>query len=269
MPVQELLREVGPAEVLEVHREERDVVEDVHPAQLLVEVEAVDDAGPVGQAEHVVGGQVTVTVDREPGAPPAPTAASGGRPRSPTPAPGPDRGRRGRSTRRRSVRSRRGCPASGVARPSGPPHSAISGLRAAVAWKLAIRRATARRSAVTSTPAATRVLNRAAAGSRRMTTTGSERVGPGGGELADPEIDVGGQPSIQLHLPPAGHGPDPPLAEVEEAEVHRLLHLVGAVADQDHHRAVRLHDRRRLTGRRAGAALRGGSRGPTLGRDGG
>lgn len=58
-----MLREIGPAEVLEIHREERDVVEDIEPAQPVVELHAVEHAGIVGQAENILGEQVPVSVD--------------------------------------------------------------------------------------------------------------------------------------------------------------------------------------------------------------
>ena len=57
--------EVGRAQALEVHREERDVGEHVAVAQPVVELDAVEDAWPVGEAEDVVREQVAVAVAHE------------------------------------------------------------------------------------------------------------------------------------------------------------------------------------------------------------
>ena len=59
---QERPAQVGAAQPLEVHREERDVGEHVTHPQALVELQAVQDARPVVEAVDVVGEQVTVPV---------------------------------------------------------------------------------------------------------------------------------------------------------------------------------------------------------------
>ena len=49
-------------EPLEIHGQERHVVDHVDVAQPIVELDAVEDPGPVVEQEHVVGQQVAVTV---------------------------------------------------------------------------------------------------------------------------------------------------------------------------------------------------------------
>jgi hypothetical protein len=58
--------QVGPAEVFEIHREEGGIVENVEPAQAVVEFVAVEHPGVVGQAEHILRDQVAVSIDDEP-----------------------------------------------------------------------------------------------------------------------------------------------------------------------------------------------------------
>ena len=68
--VQPVVGEVGPAEPLQVHGEERHVVEAVDVAELVVELQAVQGARAVVEAEDVVGDEVAVAVDDPPvGAP--------------------------------------------------------------------------------------------------------------------------------------------------------------------------------------------------------
>ena len=62
VPVGEALGQVTGAEALQVHRQERGVVQPVDPAQPVVELQAVKDPGPVVQAEDVLGEQVPVPV---------------------------------------------------------------------------------------------------------------------------------------------------------------------------------------------------------------
>ena len=64
--VEEPLGQVGPAEVLEVHGEERGVGQAVAEPERVVELDAVEDAGPVVEAEDVVGEEVAVAVDGPP-----------------------------------------------------------------------------------------------------------------------------------------------------------------------------------------------------------
>ena len=59
----ELFRQRRGAEPLQVHGQERGVIEAVQPAEPVIEVQAVQDPRPVIEAEDVVGEQVTVPVD--------------------------------------------------------------------------------------------------------------------------------------------------------------------------------------------------------------
>lgn len=52
--------------MLDVHGQEGGVVEDVQPAQPVVELQAVERSGPVVEAEDVVGDQIGVAVDDVP-----------------------------------------------------------------------------------------------------------------------------------------------------------------------------------------------------------
>ncbi|MFN2496259.1 MAG: hypothetical protein ABR608_10185 [Pseudonocardiaceae bacterium] len=53
VPAQEAIREVGPAEVLEVHRQAADVVKTVEPAQPVVEVQAIQHPVTVIEGDDV------------------------------------------------------------------------------------------------------------------------------------------------------------------------------------------------------------------------
>ena len=64
-------------------------------------------------------------------------------------------------------------------------------------------------------------------------TVGADHVG-------DPEVHVGGEAPVQLDLAGAHGGPHGPVAEVEEAEIDRLLQLVGTVTHEEDHRRVGL-----------------------------
>ena len=71
VPVEQQLAEFARAEPLEVHGQEGHVIQPVEPAQVVVELQAVKDAGAVVEAEDVVGEQVTVAVDHPAGCHPA------------------------------------------------------------------------------------------------------------------------------------------------------------------------------------------------------
>ena len=62
MLLEEPPAEIRPPETLEVHGEERRVGDDVADAQGVVELEAVEEPRPVGEAEDVVGQQIAVPV---------------------------------------------------------------------------------------------------------------------------------------------------------------------------------------------------------------
>ena len=66
VPAHEPPGKVCGSELLQVHYQERRVVKAVHPAQAVVEVQAVQHPGPVVQTEDVVRQQVAVTIDNAP-----------------------------------------------------------------------------------------------------------------------------------------------------------------------------------------------------------
>jgi hypothetical protein len=66
----------------------------------------------------------------------------------------------------------------------------------------------------------------------------------GTGDIGDPEVHVGCEPTVELDLSVADRLTVGAAAEVEEAEIHRLLHLVRAVAQEEHDCRVRLGHRR-------------------------
>ena len=66
VPPEERRAEIRCAQPLEVHGEERRVVDPVDVPQPVVELQAVERARPVREAEHVVGHQVAVPVDGAP-----------------------------------------------------------------------------------------------------------------------------------------------------------------------------------------------------------
>jgi hypothetical protein len=70
IPVEERSGRRHGAEVLDVHGQESGVVQHVDVAQPIVELDAVEHAGAVVEAEDVVGEQVRVPVDDVPGGDP-------------------------------------------------------------------------------------------------------------------------------------------------------------------------------------------------------
>lgn len=64
------------------------------------------------------------------------------------------------------------------------------------------------------------------------------------GHLGDPQVHVGGEASVELHLASTGRGSALLGAEVEEPQIDGLLDLVDPVAEEEQRRGVGL-DRRR------------------------
>lgn len=63
---QEMTRQVGPAQTLEIHGQKCHVGEDVAGTEPIVELEAIEHPGPVVEAEDVVGQEVPVAVTGPP-----------------------------------------------------------------------------------------------------------------------------------------------------------------------------------------------------------
>ena len=62
--VEEPACQVGVPEVLEVHREERDVGQSVTQTEAVVELDAVEDPRPIVQTEDVVSEQISMPIHR-------------------------------------------------------------------------------------------------------------------------------------------------------------------------------------------------------------
>ena len=67
VPADELFRQLRSAEPLQIHGQEGGVVKPVHPAQPVIEVQAVKNPRPVIQAEDVIGEQIAMPIDDAPG----------------------------------------------------------------------------------------------------------------------------------------------------------------------------------------------------------
>ena len=235
---------LGGAEPFEVHGQEGDIGENVDVAEAVVELDAVEDAGAVVEAEDVLGLEVAVPVpDRSEGDPlveqrlPArqvaadevldPVGESGVEDRAGegvhlgeagvphggdgvAPAGGGDLLRRlGRGVEDGDA-------------PGNLGHGLVDGVP---------------------------VLHEPGQPPFGRHAAHDYQVVAGHAVLADDvghaEVDVGGQAPVELHLPVAGLLPGRPVGEVEEPERHRLLELVDAFADRDEDRNVGLGDRDR------------------------
>ena len=65
IPMEEAFGEIGLAEALQVHGEERDIGQHIAVAKMVVELEAVEHPGSVVRTKDVIGEKVTVTVGHE------------------------------------------------------------------------------------------------------------------------------------------------------------------------------------------------------------
>ena len=252
--VEEGRAQVGAAQPFQVHRQERDVVEDVDVAQVVVEVEAVQHPRPVGEAEHVVGDQVAVSVhhppiDVPPGEEVTPTVHE---PRC-QPVDLVDE----------AVGEQR-TPVPGEFRDVGPPTPAQCCRRAVDGDA---RSASGVRVEGRHQPGqiAQLVPHRCARhDERRQSPVGGHAAhhehGLVGlvraGEPAEAQVHVRGDPAVELQLAAQGRRPPIRRGEVEERGPHRLLGLVGAVTDQDHHPDVGLGDHRRAVADRRAFGVR-------------
>ena len=197
--VEEGRAEVGATEPFQVHRQERDVVEGVDVAQVVVEVEAVQDARAVMEAEHVVGDQIAVSVHD-----PSVRASS----REELAPSGHEPGRQPIDLVDEAVGERRTLVAAEL-RDVGPPtptqrrrapSTAMPGPRPARVWKAAISRARSHRC----------VLHRRARQNQgRQPPVGRHAThhehGLGGlvraGEPAEAQVHVRRDPAVELQLP--------------------------------------------------------------------
>ena len=231
---EEVVGEVGTPEAFEVHGQEGHVGEAVAQPQRGVELEAVEHPGPVREAEDVVGQQVAVAV-----AGPALGHPAREQRRS------PDEVALGEAVDGADVVGVEDAGHSqhlpGVGRPAGSRGVAARGL----VRRRAGSRAMERRQQVGEVPEVAGDVRTGADQGGEAPVGGHAphddqvvaRLPVGPGHVGHPEVHVGRQPAVELHLAVAGQAPGVPGAEVEEPQVDRLLHLVGPVAEEDHHRS--------------------------------
>jgi hypothetical protein len=240
--IEEGLGGAGVAEVFEVHGQERRVVEPVDVPEVVVEVQAVQEAGSVVEAVDVVGEQVAVAVDDPIGALCQQGCAA--------------------VEELQDQRLERG-------RQVGVDHSAhVRREFADVGQPAQAQRFGPSTDDHCGIPPRAGVEGRQGAGDRAkcrfdVVPVRHQRRQPAGGghpshdddglglrtgalgpvereEPADPEVHVGRQPPVEFDLAFAGRRPAGGCGEVEEVRAHGLLELVGAVADEEHHPGVRL-----------------------------
>ena len=241
VPVQETAGEVGPPEPFEVHREEGDVGQHVAVAQQGVELQAVQDAGAVVEAEDVLGEQVAVPVADVPAVLALPeqilaagqvpecvvfqigdvlTAQDGGgeavQSRQPTAPQAPQR--RGLTGGRRrggglARRVERGDLAGQLAQ------VVVHGLPAP------------------DQPGQPAVVRQPSHGHH-----GVAGLPIRAGDVAHAQVDVRGEALVELDLFVAGGPPRLQRTKVGEAQVLRLLHLVDVVGEEDQDGGVGLHE---------------------------
>ena len=246
--VQPVVGEVGPAEPLQVHGEEGHVVEAVEVAELVVELQAVQGARAVVEAEDVVGDQVAVAVD-DPrvGAPVGEQRAAAGQEPGGQPVDRVDhlpREHRARCPHLLDVR--RPPAAERVAAPlRGHVGAAAGGGVEGGERPRQVPQVVPDRGAGPDQGRQAAVVGHAPhhdqmLDGRAVGAPAGPRRQLGTGDAADPEVDVGGEPPVELHLAAAGRKPALGSAEVEEGGRHRLLQLVGALTEQEHDPAVGL-----------------------------
>ncbi len=241
---------------VQVHHQEREVRGDVDAAQLVVELDAVDDREAVVLEQHVIEAQVTVTV-----ADPAEL-----RPLVELPA--PRREHRGVQSRGAGDQSLIAVAARECAqrrhRVVGPaaqrlgPVSADGDRRPLVELReadpepvdrgrigRAAREAGGERVGLVVAAHLDDVLDRVRVIAREQRgLVASEH------EAAQASVDVGRERAVELDLGVAGRASPFERGEVEEGQPDRLLDLVGRRVGQQHPRGVRLAQLRRLADRR-------------------
>lgn len=225
------------SQAFEVHREEGSVVEPVDVPETVVEVEAVEDARPVVEAEDVVGDQVPVAVDDPVRAPGEQRAA----PVEEAEREPPDGIELGAGQRRVPVRLHlvevappplpQGVAAAFRGDDRRPVGARVEGGEQPGDLPETVRQGVApgehRRE-----PA---VVGHASHDEDRLVAA---RAGQRGGA----QVHVGREATVQLELAGDRRPPQVRGGEVAEGGAHRFLHLVGALTDQDDHVDVGLPD---------------------------
>lgn len=171
-------RGLGRTERLEVHGQERGVIETVDVPECVVELQAVEDPRSVAQAEDVVGEKVTVPIEHSPLFDAeteqrlAPREIAADQPFDlPGLVPGRTLGRQDVDLRETGLPPRRQGVPGPLFRDGGAPGAAEC--------QAARCLATARRSSATGAPVRTRCDRRRSSGMRRITTSGSASCSPG------------------------------------------------------------------------------------------
>jgi hypothetical protein len=205
VPAEERSPQLRRPEALEVHRQERGVVEPVDVPEPVVELQAVQRPGPVVEAEHVVGHQVAVPVDRAAGGDPMveERASSGQEPQGePLDLVHEHRVQGGVEVGADLLEA--GLPAGAEHRQRGlgvdlrPPRRALVGggelVREVPEVVAHVDTAGDERGQAT-------VLGHPPHHHHRLVTAVRQR------QVGHPEVDVGGEAAVELDLPPAGPGP--------------------------------------------------------------
>jgi hypothetical protein len=239
--VQQLLREVNAPEAFEIHSQEREIREHVSPTQAIIEVQAVEDAWAVIEAEDVVGKQIAVTVTDPAFLDPVPE-----QPLTP-----------GQITPRQLFGTD-----DGVGRHNVIPH--LSEL-AEMCSPLRVDRVAGRGCVdlVASTRFGVELHEQARQAAEVIGDAGAlvkhEREPPVIGhpahddrrlrwpivwtvKLAHAEIDIGSETAVQLHLTLAGDSARVEVTEIKKAKIDRLLELVPPLTEEHHDGAVGLGD---------------------------
>ena len=247
IPREEPFAQIGRADSFEVHGEEGDVGEDIAVAEPVVELDAVENAWAVVQAEDVVGEQVAVTVSDL-----SMSDAIGEERTSPVEiAPGEllDPGGDIRREDRADERLHRGearLPVGAHAVDRGGCFDHRRGIGARMKGR-----------DVTSYVSQTLVDGLVPADQRREPALVGHpshhdqvvaRQPVDTEHLGDAEVDVRGQAPVELDLPATDALAFSRGREVEEVELHRLLQFVDAITDEEHGRDMCLpHSRRRAS----------------------
>ena len=240
---QKELSEFRPAEELQVHGQERGVVDDVDVAQPVVELQTVQQGGTVGQAEDIVSQQIGVSID-DPGLGDSSVeerGPSGGETRCQT-------GDLGDFCRIKPGNAVVGVPREfvEVVRPSSVHRRHpglvvdLAGARRAGVEPRQHRRHCVELAAyvVTATHHGGQPVRVGVASHHNHRFGGAVR----GTEVPHPQVAVRCQPAVEHDLVRTGPLPAGDGGEIQKVGHDRLLDLVGPIPDQEDQAGVRLDD---------------------------
>ena len=210
--LEEALGELGRAEPLEVHGQEGDVVQHVDVAQPVVELEAVEHPGSVGEAEDVLGEEVPVPVDDRARGDPVGEQAAPAVEEPARPAGRPPRLSRRPAPRRGTAARRRCCPPTALAARHGRPRRRSRGRgrrprgRRPSAGPARAGARPRRRRPGPGSPAADLPASGASRGHARPDRRDGRRPG-NGRDVGQSEVDVRGEPPVEPQLALEGGEP--------------------------------------------------------------